>query len=124
LRDIAPEIERRGAALAVVGNGSPEQARRFAEERALSFPLLVDPEMRAYAAAGLRRSVWSTFGPRVLLHGFRAMRAGFRQGRTQGDPWQQGGAFVIEPGNRVRFSQVSREAGDHAEPSRLLEALV
>jgi hypothetical protein len=123
LRDVAPEIARRGAALAVVGSGSVEQARAFAEEQALTFPLLADPDLRAYAAAGLRRSLASTLRPSVLLHGLRALRHGFRQRRTAGDPWQQGGLFVFAPPDRELFAHVSEEAGDHAAPARFLAAL-
>lgn len=123
LRDIDPEIRTRGARLAAVGNGRPDQAARFQEERDLSFQLLTDPDLVAYEAAGLRRDLGSTFRFGVLKSAARALAGGNLQGAVQGDPWQQGGAFVFAPGDRVLFAQISREAGDHAAPEDLLAAL-
>ncbi len=123
MRDSLPEIRRLGAELVVVGNGSPEHAADFRDSERVEHPLFADPELRAYAAAGLRRGVASSVGFRTLRHAWRAWRAGKRQQDIQGDPWQQGGCFVIRPGGRVVFAQVSREAGDHADPERIIAAL-
>ncbi|MDY7093701.1 MAG: peroxiredoxin-like family protein [Acidobacteriota bacterium] len=121
LRDVEPQIRDRGARLLVVGNGSPSQAARFQEERELSFPLLTDPDLTAYAAAGLRRNLGSTFRLGVIKNAARALSSGHRQGSVQGDPWQQGGAFIFTPEDEVLFSQISREGGDHVDPQELLE---
>jgi hypothetical protein len=124
LRDEAlAEIRERGAELVIVGNGRPEHAADFRERQRIECPVLVDPELRAYKAAGLKRGVLNTIGPRTLRHGLRALRSGQFQGATQGDPWQQGGVFVIEPGNKVRFAYVSEEAGDHPDPADVVAAL-
>lgn len=53
----------------------------------------------------------------------RAAKSGLSQGRTEGDPWQQGGAYVILPDGRVVFSQISEVAGDHFDPEAALAAL-
>jgi hypothetical protein len=53
----------------------------------------------------------------------RAFREGKRQGATMGDPWQQGGVFIIRPGNRVDFSYISKEAGDHPSADAIIAAL-
>lgn len=95
----------------------------FRDAEGIKCPLVVDPELKAYAAAGLRRGILSSIGPGVLVRGIRALREGKRQGATQGDPWQQGGVFVIRPGNLVDFSYVSEEAGDHPSPESVLAAL-
>jgi len=123
LRDTWPEIESKGAHLVVVGNGQPYHAQGFNDEYQLPFTLLTDPDLKAYAAAGMRRSVLATVGPRSVGHALRALSGGSRQKRTQGDPWQQGGVFVITLDERVLFRYVSREAGDHPHPARILEAL-
>lgn len=65
----------------------------------------------------------STFNFQVLKSSLRAFKKGFRQGRTQGDPWQQGGVFIFTPDNQVLFSFISRAGGDHPEPQDLLAAL-
>jgi peroxiredoxin len=123
LRDVLPEIRARGAELVVIGSGASTFARAFREEHRLDFPLLVDPELGAYAAAGLRRDLRSTFNLKVLGNSVRALRAGHRQGRTRGDPWQQGGVFVITPEGSVSFRHISQVAGDHPDPRHVIAAL-
>lgn len=123
LRDITPRIRDRGAELVVIGNGDPKQASAFARARDLDFPLLTDPRRDSYRAAGLRRDVASTFNLSLVKNAGRALRGGHFQSTVQGDPWQQGGAFVFAPGDVVLFSQISKTAGDHADPEDLLAAL-
>lgn len=123
LRDAFEEIEARGAGLAIVGNGDARFARAFREDFDVPGLLLVDPSLRAYRAAGLRRGRVEALSPRVLGHAARAAAAGFRQGDVEGDPWQLGGAFVIRPGGEVTLAQASREAGDHVAVDDLLAAL-
>jgi len=112
-----------GAELVVVGNGSPLQAQDFKEQHDLDFPLLVDPELEAYAAAGLRRGLGSTFNLKSMGNAVRALKGGHRQTSVQGDPWQQGGAFVITPDGAVHFEHVSQAAGDHPKPQAIIQAL-
>ena len=52
-----------------------------------------------------------------------AWHGGHRQVGVQGDPWQLDGTLVIVPPDRVLFTHVSREAGDHAQVQDLLQAL-
>jgi len=123
LRDYIPEIHKRGAEIAIIGNGSAAFASAFREEFELTCPLLVDPELRAYRAAGLRRGRVEILSPKVPLHGLRAFLGGARQHGVQGDPWQLGGVFVIRPGGRLAYRYVSGEAGDHAPVQAILAAL-
>jgi len=55
--------------------------------------------------------------------GPRASIKGFRQGRTAGDLWQQGGALVVRPDGKVTYRYVSLGPGDHPPPAALVEAL-
>lgn len=124
MREHIPGIKAKGAHLVVVGNGHPWQAQAFLEEFPIDARLLVDPKLDAYAAAGLRRSIASTLvNLKTLKHGRRAMKEGFRQAKVSGDPWQQGGAFVVTPDHAVHFEQISGEAGDHVDPEGLISAL-
>jgi NAD(P)-dependent dehydrogenase (short-subunit alcohol dehydrogenase family) len=123
LRDQIGEIRARGAELAIVGNGAPSFAAAFREDFELDCPLLVDPELRAYRAAGLRRGRVELLSPRLPLHALRAFRSGSRQTGVQGDPWQLGGVFVLRPGGELTYRYASREAGDHPPVDELLAAL-
>jgi NAD(P)-dependent dehydrogenase (short-subunit alcohol dehydrogenase family)/peroxiredoxin len=123
LRDRLPEIRERGAELVIVGNGAQHFAAAFREDQGLDVAVLVDPELRAYRAAGLRRGRVELLSPRMPLHALRALRAGHRQTAVEGDPWQLGGVFVIRPGGALVYRYVSREAGDHPPVDEILEAL-
>ena len=123
MRDTSPQFEGLGAHLVVVGTGRPKYAREFREELSLDAPVYSDPNMKAYRAAGLRRDLRSTANLKTLAHGARAFRSGFRQSRTKGDPWQQGGVFVIQPDGTVLFEYASKEAGDHPDVGSIVEAL-
>ena len=72
--------------------------------------------------AGLARGWAETFHARAVVKGVRAFARGFRQGARQGDPVQQGGTFVLGPGDAVHF-EWDRHAGDHADLSLVLAAL-
>jgi len=123
LRDRIDEIHARGAELVIIGNGAPNFAAAFREDFELACPLLVDPELRAYRAAGLRRGRVELLSPRLPRNALRALRSGSRQAGVQGDPWQLGGVFVIRPGGELTYRYVSREAGDHPPVEEVLAAL-
>jgi len=123
LRDYLPEIRRRGAELVIVGNGSRYFAASFGEELRLDCRLLVDPELRSYRAAGLRRGRVEILSPRVPWNALRALWGGARQHGVQGDAWQLGGVFVIRPRGEVVYRYISREAGDHPPIDDVLAAL-
>lgn len=123
LRGRRAEIEALGAALLFVGSGAPRFARDFQRTFAPGSPVYSDPSGATYDALGARRGVLTTLGPSALRAGVRAMRGGFRQGRTRGLALVQGGVVVTLPGGRVAWSHLSRHAGDHPGPSEVVTAL-
>jgi NAD(P)-dependent dehydrogenase (short-subunit alcohol dehydrogenase family) len=123
LRDQIDEIRARGAELVIVGNGAANFAAAFRDDFELDCPLLVDPELRAYRAAGLRRGRVESLSPNLPFRALRTLRSGFRPASVQGDVWQLGGVFVIRPGGAVTYRYVSRDAGDHPPVEAILAAL-
>jgi hypothetical protein len=126
LRPHAEEFVKAGGKLVVVGNGWPAMAKTWAQH--VGFPpsvsVLTDPSRKAYDLAGMKRSAALTLlNPRAVLRWGRANLKGFRQGRTAGDAWQQGGTLVVKPGGKVTFRYVSLGPGDHPSPQSLVEAL-
>lgn len=109
--------------MVIVGNGNAVFAESFREEFELEGALLVDPELAAYRAAGLRRGRVEIASPRILSNAFRAYKKGARQTGVAGDPWQLGGVFVFAPGGELELAFRSREAGDHASPDEIEVAL-
>lgn len=125
LRSRAADFEKAGARVAVIGNGWPAMAKAFAERNGLpaNIELFTDPSLKAYQAAGLRRSAILTLGPWAIPPFLRTLRRGFRQRRKAGDLWQQGGAIVMGRDGKVLYRHASWHPGDQATPDRLLHAL-
>jgi NAD(P)-dependent dehydrogenase (short-subunit alcohol dehydrogenase family) len=123
LRGQVDEIRSRGAELVIVGNGAQSFAAAFRDDFELDCPILVDPDLKAYRAAGLRRGRVELLSPRLPGNALRAFRSGSRQTGVQGDPWQLGGVFVIRPSGDLMYRAVSREAGDHPPVAEILAAL-
>jgi hypothetical protein len=118
------EIHARGAELVTVGNGGAHFARAFQQDMGITTPIFVDPTRATYRALGMRRSLLRTLlSGKTLLHAARALRNGFRQGRTQGDAFQLGGVLVVQPAGGVRLRYLSSEAGDHPPEADVVAAL-
>ena len=86
-------------------------------------PVLVDESLRTYAMLGFKRSLLSTLSPKIAVHAVRALLAGHRQAKTQGDAMQLGGVVVVRPDGHVVYGYASDEAGDHPDPSVIVEAV-
>ena len=111
--------------MAVIGNGTAVMAQDFAERFNVGVPLYTDPTRKSYELAGWRRPMGSavlSMGT-MLKAGFRAMKGGFRQGKTQGDAFQIGGVLVVAPDGVVHFEHADKAAGDHAAIDDILAAL-
>ena len=118
------EFEAAGVELAVIGQGTPANAAHFRREYDLDLRLLVDPDRRAYAAAGAKVATFSELlGPRVMAKGIRrAAKAGVRQGKTVGHPAQLGGVLVIAPGGEVVYAHLADDASDNPPNEQVLAA--
>ncbi len=123
LRGVVEEIRGKKAELFVVGNGNAKQAKKFHEEQKMISPLLTDPSLRTYRAAGFKSGMGTVANLRSARRAAAALVQGFLQTRTQGTADQQGGALVIAPGGKELYRYVSQEAGDHPDPKDLVRAL-
>ncbi len=109
-----PEFEALGASVSVIGNGRPQFIDAFRKVTEFEGAVLTDPSREAYNACGFLRGIRATFNARSLSSALRTMSAGYRQGLTRGDPWQQGGAVLVAPPNVIVAYHRSSRAGDHS----------
>lgn len=123
LGEARDEIERRGAKLICIGNGSPHFARSFREDHDVQMDLYVDPSLDTYRALQFERSVGATFKLKTVKSAVRTMSSGFRQGRVQGDAWQQGGVVIVTPASEVIFRHANLRPDEHASIKEILDAL-
>ena len=124
MREHQQAFRDKGAALAAVGLGDRNYARKFRDETGITFPLLIDETREAYGVAELKSA--------SLLHLLRSENAtarkraragGHHQHKLGQNPFQLGGSFVFGPGNVDRFAHISQTFGDNATAATLLEAL-
>ncbi|MDX2086736.1 MAG: peroxiredoxin-like family protein [Kofleriaceae bacterium] len=116
-------IHAAGAELIVIGNGSPSFIDGFREQTHYDGAVYTDPSLEVFKAAELKRSVARTLDPRSLGKAFKALAGGQRQGRTQGDPWQQGGVLAIAPDGTIKFAHASERPGDNASGAAIVSAI-
>jgi peroxiredoxin len=125
----SPLLKDKNLALAIVTQGTPEEAKVFCVERAPGVLCLADPERKAYAAYGLERAnVWQSF---LSLNVWRSNR---RLKRERGwntdlpprgqDALQMAGTFVIAPDGRVRLPYYYDDIADHPSVDLLLHGVM
>ena len=120
-----PEFVRRGLALAVVTQGTPEAAKAFCSERAPGLLCLADPTRKAYQTYGLGQA-----SLRQSVLSLRVMRANRRLQAQKGwkaelppagqDAFQMSGTFVIGPDGRIRLPYYYDDIADHPALDLLL----
>lgn len=115
------EIEGLGAKVIAIGNGNALMARDFVEKFDVRFEVYTDPSRRSYELAGLVRGLG--ISGKSVRAAWRALKGGHVQGRTQGDPWQQGGVIVIGRDGQAVFTHADATAGDHVEIDEVVTAL-
>ena len=118
-------FEEAGARLAVIGQGTPEQARHFRDTQKVDLDLFVDRDRAAYRAAGAKMAtVGELLGPRVVMRGVRRSLAGrVRQGRTVGHPAQLGGVLLVMPDSSIPYAHLSEDASDNPSNEEVLKAV-
>lgn len=80
LMEIKKQIEANGAKILIIGSGTPEQAKTFAENFNVELDIYVDESLQTYNAFSLERGFFKTLGWKSLKCGVRAIQSGFHQG--------------------------------------------
>lgn len=84
--------------------------------------MLVDPDLRTYQLLGF---LHAKFPVLIDLRGApaaaRALAKGILQGRTAGDPQQQGGVVVVAKGGTPTWFYASQYVGDMPSVAEVLE---
>jgi len=120
-----------GARVVAVCQAEPDRARDVAERREYAFPLLCDPELRAYQAFGLLEGQ-----PAQVLHDFpwqandeetaRTLFLEPRRGTERAvvdSPWQLPGEFVIRSDGRIGLAHRYQYCEDFPPKTVLLGAI-
>ena len=131
LREELPDLLSAGAQVLAIGQGEPERTAAMVHRRGYPFPVLSDPERRAYVAYGLLEGT-----PAQLVHDF-PWRSGDmdsaesiflrpRRGTERAvvdDPWQLPAEFVIDRTGTIVLAHRYQYCEDFPPKTVLLGAL-
>lgn len=126
-----PEYEKAGAKIVAIGQGEPERTTEVVRRRGYPFPVLSDPERKAYEAYGLLEGT-----PAQVLHDFPwkpndretgeklvSSRRSTEQALVD-NPWQLPGEFVIGGSGRIVHAHRYQYCEDFPPKTVLLGAIV
>lgn len=124
MRDALPEIEQRGAHVVAIGTGDQRYAAAFVRDEQIPFTVLVDDDGAAARAASVRTVPFlAMFTPRTWKATVETWRRGHRIHQAGKRVTQQGGTWVIGPGDVVHYEHVDDDSTDHAALADVLDAL-
>ena len=117
------ELKESDTNVLLISFGTELWARGWLQETGASFPLLLDPERRTYAAYKLGSSRVRTWGPNVLWRYAKLLLAGEKLRPAQGDPYQMGGDFIVDGSGILRLAHASKDPVDRPPVDELLAVL-
>jgi len=107
-----------------VGTGSAAHARAFVEDERVPFPVLVDDDADAAAAASVRKVPFlKLFDPESFAGTVEAWSAGHRIGMPGKRTTQLGATFVLGAGSVERYAHHDTHTADHAPIDAVLAAI-
>ncbi|EME29581.1 oxidoreductase [Galdieria sulphuraria] len=119
MAQVYKQQENLGVRIAVVGQGSWQDARNFKAE--INFPgdVYTDPELKTYEALEFTRSVKSFLQPSLLVRAYAAFREGLHQGPIQGKAFQNGGVIVAN-GDKLFLLYKDPAPGKHVSTQHII----
>lgn len=121
---LAPRLQQCGdVTLALIGNGSVDQAKDFVNEMGWKGDIFTDPSRRTYAALQFAAGVGVTFNLQALGKTIKSVWEGNSQtlSRIPTDAFQQGGAILVDPKGMITLFHRDAFAGDHVDIDELYE---
>lgn len=115
------KFEAAGAKVYGIGNGTAPMAADFVSQFGITYDVFTDPSRQVFKLAGMRHKLG--IGPMAVVRAARALARGNIQGKTLGDPFQQGGIMVVSPSGEVWFEHADEAVGAHADADDVLAAV-
>ena len=126
MRKIYGDIQALGGEVLVVTFAPLKFLTAFVAEMPLPFPVVADPERKAYQAFTLGSTNLRGFlRPGVIWHYLKLIFRGWmpKGPAKDADVWQLGGDFVIDAERRLRYAHPSKDSADRPSNDELLQAL-
>lgn len=119
-------IRELGAEVVTVCQAKPEVLAMHLKAAPRPFPVVGDPDRKAYRAAGLEVGGWGIFlNWRALSRYLSLIFSGWipRWPRSGEDVFQLGGDFVLDARQQIVLAHRSEDPGDRPSMATLLEAI-
>ncbi len=124
MRDIHSEVTARGGEIVAIGTGSVRYAQAFVDDEQIPYPVFVDDEGDAAAAAAVAVSSFvGMFHPRTWKATRATRKRGHKVHKAGKRVTQLGATFVVGPGDHVRYAHLDADSTDHAPLADVLAAL-
>jgi len=119
------EFDRRGVRLLGVSFEEPSKLLDYQERHRWPFPVLADPERKAYQSFALPKlKLWRVFSPSTLKFYRQLIRRGIKRERYDGaDIFQSGGDFLLDRDGKILFSHRSKDPADRPTVAELLQQI-
>ena len=116
LRHNQAKLEAENVSVKVVTFDSDLMAIAYIKNTELTWPLILDPDLKLYSAYGMERgSWWDMYKPVSIWNYLKLIFAGKGPGKPGRDWRQLGGDILIDPNGIVRLHYIS--ANPHNRPS-------
>jgi peroxiredoxin len=119
------EFDRRGIRILGVSFGEPSKLLDYQERHRWPFPVLADPERKAYRIFALSKlNLWRIFSPSTLKLYWRLMRQGMKQEHYgAADIFQSGGDFLLDRDGNTLYAYRSKDPADRPTVTTLLQKI-
>jgi peroxiredoxin len=118
-------LEKNGAKIIFVGNGSPNMIESFKEELKIKDLLVfTDPSLEIFDACGFNRGLKYLVNAKTVLQGIKLYNEGFSQGvqtKENGSHLQMGGIIALKPPGIVTYHFASEYLGHFGDVEEIEE---
>ena len=121
LATIHSRVEAMGVSIVAIGNGTSLMALDFVEKFNIPFSIYTDAKRHTYQLMNMNYGLGIGLG--TIKAGLGITRKGTRQGKTQGDIWQQGGEALFAKGGKLLWHHANKNAEEHTKPTELLRVI-
>jgi peroxiredoxin len=118
-------FDHRGTRIVVVSFVESSKLRDYQERRRWPFPVLADPDRKAYRIFALPKlKLWRIFSPSTLKFYRQQIRRGMKRERYDGaDIFQSGGDFLLDRDGKILYAHRSKEPADRPTVGTLLQQI-
>ncbi|XP_033738695.1 peroxiredoxin-like 2C [Pecten maximus] len=129
LGTVPPEyLQAADVGIVAIGPAPFKFIKSFKEETGFNYPLYTDPERKVYKALNLQEKMVHGDGKNnkhvkqnLFMGSLKSTWNALKVGEFEGNIKQQGGGFILGPGDVVHFAHIDANSLDHTPINDLLE---